>query len=131
MLKIIVNDFSLKCVQKSIINDKHTHVYRRSYNRPEASQVGIIITGSPSRYLEQSKHISRKSAKAGVHYIAIGVGNLTDDEELRIITGSNERHIYRLKSFKDLENIVAEVAVKLCQGNKTLINKIDKVQPRN
>lgn len=89
---------------------------RRSYTRPDASQVGIIITGSPSRYLELSKNIAKKSSKAGVEYIAIGVGNNVDDEELRIISGSDESRVYRLDNFDDLDKIVAEVAMQICQG---------------
>lgn len=92
-----------------------TKSFRRSYTRPEASQVGIIITGSPARYLEQSKHIAKKSSKAGVKYIAIGVGGNVDDEELRIITGSDESRIYRLDSFDDLETIVGQVALQTCE----------------
>ncbi|WAR02587.1 CO6A5-like protein [Mya arenaria] len=86
----------------------------RSYTRPGASQVGIVLTGSPARYLELSKALVHKADRAGVQYIAVGVGPEVNDEEMRIITGSNDEHIFRLSSFEDLENIVAEVAIQAC-----------------
>jgi hypothetical protein len=70
--------------------------------------------------LEISKHIAKKSLKAGVKYIAIGVGDQVDDEELRIVAASDESRIYKLDSFDELKDIVARVALQSCQGTHNL-----------
>lgn len=60
--------------------------------------------------------MARKSAKAGVEYIVVAVGDKMDDEELRIITGSNPNHIFKLDTFDELDRIVADVAVQVCES---------------
>lgn len=39
-----------------------------------------------------------------------------NDEELTIVTDSNDNHIFRLKNFQELDDIVAEVAMEACKG---------------
>jgi len=91
-------------------------VSRRSYTRLGAAQVGIVVTGSPARYLELSKSIVHKADRAGVSFLAIGVGPKVDDEELRIVSGSRDSRIFRLDSFDQLEALAGRIALEACSS---------------
>ncbi|KAL3858157.1 hypothetical protein ACJMK2_012763 [Sinanodonta woodiana] len=97
-----------------------THVltksFRRSITRPNAAQVGIIITGSPSKHMEQSKKVAMKAKRSGLQFIAIGVGEKVDSEELRVISASSDgSHYFQLHSFHQLMKILPELVHQVCQ----------------
>lgn len=93
-----------------------TKSFRRSVARDDASQVAIIITGSPAMYLHRTKIEASKARDAGITLIPIGVSDVNLDE-LRAISGHEEDSIYyTLPSFGDLDSILSKLAIQSCQG---------------
>lgn len=92
-----------------------TKGFRRSTSRDDAAHVGVIITASPSRYLELSKHMNKRATHVGVEYIAIGVGTKVDAEELQVVAGADKQHIFQVDSFEELMTYVPEIAMQICR----------------
>jgi len=45
-----------------------------------------------------------------------------NDEELMIVTNSNDNHIFRLQNFEALEKIIPQVAMEACQGMPNVLD---------
>ncbi|XP_060066993.1 cartilage matrix protein-like [Ylistrum balloti] len=103
-----------------------TKTFRRSVARDDASQVAIIITGSPAMYLHRTKVEASKAREAGITLIPIGIGDVNIDE-LRAISGAQGDGLYyELPSFNDIGSVLAQLAIQSCQVPEPVISISDQ-----
>ena len=94
-----------------------TKSFRRSTFRNDATQIAIVIMGSPALRISRSKKEATRTRQSGITIIAIGVGDITS-EEIRAVVGTSDGSLqYHLPSYRYLDGFIAELAMATCTGN--------------
>nr|XP_040016906.1 LOW QUALITY PROTEIN: collagen alpha-1(XII) chain [Gasterosteus aculeatus aculeatus] len=84
--------------------------------RDDARKIGILITDGKSQ--DEIVSTSQKLRDSGIELYAIGVKNADENELRSIATDPDEIHMYNVKDFKFLVDIVDELTVNLCNSVK-------------
>ncbi|KAK3605644.1 hypothetical protein CHS0354_032596 [Potamilus streckersoni] len=83
--------------------------------RPAAPNIGIVITDGLSKYPSLTKAQAELAKNDGITLFAIGIGNETEQEELKNIASGDR--VYHVEGFDALETINSAVAHTTCGVN--------------
>ncbi|XP_068454822.1 collagen alpha-1(XII) chain [Clinocottus analis] len=84
--------------------------------RPEARKIGILVTDGKSQ--DEIISTSQMLRENNIELYAIGVKNADENELRSIASDPDEIHMYNVKDFKFLVDIVDELTVNLCNSVK-------------
>ncbi|XP_076730296.1 collagen alpha-1(XII) chain-like [Maylandia zebra] len=84
--------------------------------RPDSHKIGVLITDGKSQ--DEVILASQNLRDSGIELYAIGVKNADENELRSIASDPDDIHIYNVKDFQFLVDIVDELSVNLCNSVK-------------
>lgn len=98
-----------------------TRGFRRSLLRRKMSSphIGLIITGTKNKNLEQIEKEAKFAAKAGITLFGVGVSPHVSSVQLENIVASQKpgNRYFLANSYNNIDNILHELAIQICEGN--------------
>lgn len=83
--------------------------------RPDAPDIVVVITDGLSKYPSITRVQANLAKSEGITMFSIGIGNLTDKDELLAIA-SDKRYLFEVGDFETLLTIDSVVAHLACGG---------------
>ncbi|XP_014789718.1 cochlin, partial [Octopus bimaculoides] len=101
------------------IKHMRTRGFRRSLLRREVSapRIGLIVTGTKNKNLEQIEKEAKFAAKAGITLFAVGVSPQVSSVQLEHIVASQKpgKRYFLANSYNNIDNILHELAIQICE----------------
>ena len=84
-------------------------------DRPDAINVGVVITDGKSNNREETLQEAVATRKAGIHLVVIAVGNSVEQDELRgIATDPDEENVFIVQDFFALTRVLTPLLTSVC-----------------
>ena len=92
----------------------------RNGDRSNAVNIGIILTDGKSNNRDETLSEAVATRKAGVHLVAIGVGQSVGNKELKgIASDPDEQNVYQVRDFNALAGILTPLIRESCNSEFT------------